>query len=336
MDYEQISTEMALAAAKRFEELFQNLPVACVGFDVEGYIREWNRSTERLLACGPERLFGCELIDVLGTGDGTADLGEVIRLALYEGATESFEWTLLTQDAKTKYLTCALFPIHGATGDVTGGILCLVDMTAQKLYEQQIEEQLLRLNEYSIEIEQSRWELEEANNRLAALAATDGLTGLLNHRAFQDALAKEVLRAQREGTSLSLVLMDVDKFKQYNDTFGHPAGDQVLKKVASSLLSMSRGSDTVARYGGEEFVAILPGADSDGALILANRMRAAIEESPWDLRAVTASFGVATLDLSLCDPATLIAAADKALYASKAAGRNCVTHIRSVSDAEAA
>ena len=169
-------------------------------------------------------------------------------------------------------------------------------------------------------------------DRLTKLATTDGLTGLLNHRAFQEALEQEFARARRYNTPLSLVLLDVDRFKQYNDTFGHPAGDEVLRTVASLLQANARISDSVARYGGEEFVVVLPNTPSEGAIVIAERFRVAIEANAWSKRAVTASFGVTTLLPAIADHSALTAEADKALYASKSSGRNKVTHVQSLAE----
>jgi len=173
-------------------------------------------------------------------------------------------------------------------------------------------------------------ELERQNAKLESLATTDGLTGLKNHRAFHDRLVAEWAGSERYGTPLSLILLDVDKFKQYNDTYGHPAGDDVLKRVGALLMSTSRETDFVARYGGEEFVIVLSHTTSEAAMEMAERCRAAIEGETWPLRPVTASFGVSTYRPGLVGQADLIREADGALYVSKGSGRNCVTHAQAV------
>lgn len=190
------------------------------------------------------------------------------------------------------------------------------------------------VNQQAAELEAQKTELEEANRCLQALSITDGLTGLNNHRAFQERLFEEFERTQRYKTPLSVILLDVDKFKTYNDAFGHPEGDNVLKAVAQTLQAVARDTDYVCRYGGEEFVIILPNTEAQGATDAAERLRKAIETYPWALRPVTASFGIASLHTDLTTVQELVAQADKALYSSKEKGRNRVTHFAALSPLE--
>lgn len=173
-------------------------------------------------------------------------------------------------------------------------------------------------------------ELQEANARLLELAATDTLTGLLNKRSLDEALARDLARADRARSWLGIAFLDVDHFKSVNDTRGHQVGDAVLKAVAEIILRSLRAGDLVARYGGEEFVAVLPGSDVTGAIIVAERIRRQIEatpiETPSGTLRLTASFGVAAIKGPGCRRAAadLLARADAALYEAKRTGRNRV------------
>ena len=168
--------------------------------------------------------------------------------------------------------------------------------------------------------------LEEANRHLASQATTDGMTGLANHRAFQEELHRQAARAERACAPLSLLLLDIDKFKQFNDAFGHPAGDEALRIVATLLASQVREGDLPARYGGEEFAVVLPETDAETAKQIAERIRAAVEAYPFPNRAVTVSIGVAQR-FETESPDATIQRADVALYEAKAAGRNRAVYV---------
>ena len=176
------------------------------------------------------------------------------------------------------------------------------------------------LNEY---LQTAYSQLTEKNQALQMLVSIDSMTGLANHGAFHERLRVELARIARSGKPLSLMLIDADYFKRYNDSFGHQAGDQVLKSLAKLFEENVRTEDLVARYGGEEFAVILVDSDSASGLMVAERMRAAVEHKSYPNRTVTVSIGLATA-LDGADAALLIAHADQALYAAKRAGRNMV------------
>ena len=169
-------------------------------------------------------------------------------------------------------------------------------------------------------------ELERRNRLLAELAQTDELTGVNNRRRFRETLEVDFGVASDSGLPLSLMMIDVDRFKDYNDAFGHPSGDEVLKRVAATLRDGVRKVGEVARYGGEEFVILLPDTAAEPARLLADQLRGAVASFRWPLRSVTASFGIATTDLQSVRPDLLVGQADEALYRSKRSGRNRVTH----------
>ena len=164
------------------------------------------------------------------------------------------------------------------------------------------------------------WLLEQVTR----LAATDGLTKIANRRTFESTLEREVARATRNAEHVSLVMVDIDHFKQLNDTHGHQAGDEVLRNVAAALACECRDFDTPARYGGEEFAIVLPGCGPEEAVDIAERLRRAVSAAPGVVP-ITASAGVATYPSHAGDADTLVRAADEALYRSKHAGRDRTT-----------
>lgn len=164
------------------------------------------------------------------------------------------------------------------------------------------------------------WLLEEVQR----LATTDGLTGLANRRSFDAALEREVARAGRSDEEVTLVLLDIDHFKTFNDAHGHQQGDEVLRRVGAVLAAECREYDTPARYGGEELAVVLPRCGASDGLATAERLRQAIAAIEGPV-VITASAGVATFPLHATSTAALVTAADEALYESKRAGRNRVT-----------
>ena len=172
-------------------------------------------------------------------------------------------------------------------------------------------------------------ELQEKNKLLEELVKKDGLTNLYNHRYFHDRMVEEFNRCQRYGLSVCCVLMDIDFFKKVNDTYGHQAGDEILKKLAEIILANIRDVDIAARYGGEEFALILPHTTMDNAVNFSERLRRSVERADFWFNGIslqiTVSLGVASLPenkpLSHTD---IIRFADEALYAAKTAGRNRV------------
>jgi len=173
-------------------------------------------------------------------------------------------------------------------------------------------------------------ELERFNESLWDQATRDGLTGLYNYRYFQEALSREIARSSRHGKPLSLILLDVDSFKKYNDEHGHQMGDDVLRGIGEILLRRVRKSDVAARYGGEEFVVLLPEVGREYGTQIAEALREAIAVHPFHGRetqprgVLTASFGMAVYPEDGTELTSLIREADRAMYRAKHAGGNRV------------
>ncbi len=167
--------------------------------------------------------------------------------------------------------------------------------------------------------------LEEMNERLERLAVMDVMTDLPNHRAFQERLAQQVRLAARHKRPFSLIMFDVDNFKQYNDRFGHPQGDILLANLAQLFRDTVRATDLPARYGGEEFALLLPETDKYAAALVAERLRGAVAQFAFPHRQVTISIGIAEFPCDAPDASSLVTCADKAMYHAKLSGKNTVS-----------
>jgi diguanylate cyclase (GGDEF)-like protein len=200
-------------------------------------------------------------------------------------------------------------PVVDWRGLVVSRVAIIRDITERKRLEEELAQQL---------------------ERAKYLADRDSVTGFLNHRAIHLRLEHEIKLSTRTGHPVSLVIMDMDTFKQFNDTYGHPVGDQVLIHAASILSSRARESDVLGRYGGDEFVAILPNTSSEGAVELASRLRTAMAERPYEAAdgkslAFRMSFGVAEYPADSGEVLGLMEVADAFLYESKRLGGNTIT-----------
>jgi len=190
--------------------------------------------------------------------------------------------------------------------------------------EAQAQAQKAEMEEHNRELERTQKALGDANAQLTAMATIDGLTGVRNRPAFHEELDALWQRYRRYATPVSLILIDLDHFKAYNEAFGRTGGDIALEKVAKVISGVIRQTDFVARFEGQEFVVLAPETGVDGAMLLAERLRVGIEEAHWPRRAITASFGVAT-SWTAVNADDLIESAAVALQRSKTEGRNCIT-----------
>ena len=231
-------------------------------------------------------------------------------------------FTKRTQKVFARMRSALVLPL--VAGDETMGVLALATM-APTAYGEAIRTTMqVMTNQLGTALKNA-----QMVRRLEEMATTDGLTGLANHRVFQEELDRQIAAANRFGNQVSVILSDLDRFKSVNDTYGHPVGDQVLRGLADVLRrNVVRDTDLPARYGGEEFAVICGGTDVEGAVKLAERIRADLEAQVFhtdkgELRA-TISMGVATLPDQARDKQLLVERADSALYAAKQGGRNQV------------
>lgn len=253
-------------------------------------------------------------------------IGVVAALALTVIAALSRAWVLHARLARrTRELEMELAQRLRAEAELQG---------IRGDLENRVRERTHALEARNEELSRLRVALETANQRLKRLVAIDPLTGIANRRHFDRVLDREVRRARREQLPLSLIFLDLDEFKHFNDTYGHAHGDDVLRRVARTLdESFRRGGDLVARYGGEEFAVVLPGVDAHRAGLYAERLRRRIWRMAIATGAtegadrITISGGVATIVPGApgfldATPDALLRAADQALYRAKCQGRN--------------
>lgn len=300
-------------------QLMQHLVVPTFVLDASGKVIIWN------LAC--ERLTGLPAKDVLGTDKHWMGLYKTRRPCLADlvlrggrgdidglyivNRSETFGDTGLSAEnwceppnskGRPRYLAFDAGPIFAENGELLAVVETLRDITAQK----------------------------EAQMTLEALASQDGLTGIANRRLFDETIEREWQRAERNDETLSMLMIDIDHFKQYNDLLGHQSGDRCLRCTAQLLAGeMLRPVDFVARYGGEEFAVVLPGIDLEGAINVGERILRAMADAalphPGAERSiVTLSIGASSRDRHIATARSLIEIADASLYGAKRAGRNCL------------
>ncbi|MDB5793115.1 MAG: diguanylate cyclase [Massilia sp.] len=300
-------------------QLMEMLAIPAFVLDAQAQVLIWNRACERLTGVPASEIVGtdhhwrCFYEEPRPT---LADLviqnrtDEIRRIYPLHGKAQSAAsplsvetWCDMPRAGRRRYLAADASPIFDDNGRLKAVVETLRDLTEEKM----------------------------AQLALEKLASRDGLTGLANRRCFDDTLAAEWARALRQCQPLSLLMVDVDNFKAYNDANGHLGGDECLKRIATAVASEMRANDLVARYGGEEFAVILPNQSLKGAAIVAERIRRRVEalqlpNGQAPLRQVTVSIGAATAIAGLDNQASeLVAIADAALYRAKHLGRNRIS-----------
>lgn len=283
--------------------VIESMTDGVIVLDARGRIVDINPAVRRLIGAHPDLRIGVS---------ATKPLGAWIR---------SEEPTEIHLEATHNYIEVIPAPLKDHRGNPVGRVVMLRDITDRKKAELALGQLNLRLQERISQINLLQEQLREQ-------AIRDSLTGLYNRRFLDESLSRELARAQRESYPVALVMIDIDGFKCFNDTYGHEAGDKILQALAGHLNVSCRGGDIVCRFGGDEFSLVLPGLLPRIAQRRANEWRAAFENVRIDFNQLqlftTFSAGIAVFPIHGKNAAELIRAADHALYSAKAAGRNCV------------
>jgi diguanylate cyclase (GGDEF)-like protein/PAS domain S-box-containing protein len=294
------------------QQVIDSLPAPVFFEDCSGHLSNCNRALLDLVGLTRAEILGKTLGDVLPAGLATGDPADDITLLRSPGA-RVFELEWATRGGGRRDIAVSKETYLDPEGRVAGVIGIMTDVTDVR-----------RANAQS---ERLKAELGSTRSKLAAITTSDALTGLGNRRQLDDVLDHEWRRASRSGAPISFLMIDIDDFHVFNDTYGHMAGDECLVAVADALSACQRRpGDTLIRYSGEQFLAVLPGAGDEGALVVAEAMRDAVRaldipdrESPR--RMLTASVGVAVAENGRYpDPGSAVAAADAAVCRAKRQG----------------
>jgi diguanylate cyclase (GGDEF)-like protein len=300
-------------------DVVQNVDVGLVLLDKDYNIQLWNSFMQNHSSLYAEEVIGKNLFESFDEIDEKWFNRKVESIYLLKNsAFTTWEqrpylfrfnnYRPITGRAEFMYQNSTFIPIQGLTGEISSICLIIYDVTEQAI---------------------NKIELEAANEKLEIISCIDGLTQLLNRKTWEDQLIKEFDRLKRYQEQCSLIIFDVDHFKKVNDSYGYPAGDEVIKRVAEITQKCIRKTDVAGRYGGEEYVILLPHTPLFSAEVLADRIRKKIEAEIVNYEdksiKLTASFGLSTYEESLTSATEWINRADKALYHSKVNGRNQLT-----------
>lgn len=313
-----LDQQRELATQKMYENihLFENaFTYAAIGIALVGLDGRWlrvNTALCNMLGYSEGELLDLDFQSITYPSDLEADLGYVEEMLNGSRATYSMEKRYFHQQGHIIWVLLNVSMVRAENDTPRYFVSQIHDITHQKLA---LEELIIK-----------RSQLELANRKLQKLAMKDSLTQALNRRAFDERLEEEIHRCARSQLPMSLLMLDIDHFKQYNDSFGHVAGDEALRQVVRVLTDAGRVDDIIARYGGEEFAIILPNTGAAGCALVAEKLRFAVAAIIGTERPLTISVGGTTLDPRAANITAdhVVRTADEALYIAKAAGRNQV------------
>ncbi len=292
-----------------YAQMFDTVDIGLIAFAPDFSVLDWNRWMVHRSGMGKSEVAGKNLLEIypdLEMPWFKRNCRAVLKFGNYGFFSQKIHGycvpigrrNTVSRDFLYMQQNCTLGPLRDDSNAVTGLFLMLQDVTELAIYER----------------------------KLSDLARVDGLTGVFNRSHLDRCLAAEFSRHKRYSSALSVILFDVDLFKQVNDSFGHPAGDEVLKQLAGLIETQLRSSDMLARYGGEEFIILLPESGIDAAREVATKIRSLVEAAVFIHNdrpiSITVSAGISSLTDSMERPEALIEAADSALYQAKESGRN--------------
>ncbi|HBX73802.1 MAG TPA: diguanylate cyclase, partial [Halieaceae bacterium] len=296
-----------------FESAFEHAAIGMALVSLEGRWLRVNNAAIELLGYSETELLTNDFQTLTHPDDLDKDLGLLREMLSGERDTYRMEKRYFNKNRQEIWALLSVSMVRDENGKPEYFVSQIQDISAQKRAE--------------AELQQRQKQLEALNDRLEQLSTTDPLTQLNNRRALEERLHEELSRSKRTGEPLSLLIVDVDHFKRYNDSYGHPEGDQALRALAAALRDVSRTNDTVARLGGEEFVLLLPHTDASGCCAVARRLAQLVSRLEGLRVAITVSTGGATPvpvigSIRIPTADALMRRADEALYRAKQEGRN--------------